>query len=118
MLPWSLPPCPPAPLHNVTLVSAPLPPCPPAPLHNVTLVSALPPSQSLRPELSDQEDHEELTGLDILMEGDQKHSSATASSCSSDRGEGQVVIIRGLCCMGLSSVRCEAVRCEAVACEM
>lgn len=44
----------------------------------------LPPApQSLRPELSDPEDLEEMTGLDLLMEGDLRHSSH-----STDRGEG------------------------------
>ena len=44
--------------------------------------------QSLRPELSEREDHEELTGLDILMEGEQKHSSVGGT----EKGEGSSVM--------------------------
>ena len=45
--------------------------------------SLRPPPQSLRPELTDSEDQEEQTGLDILMEGDKHTPSPT------DRGEGR-----------------------------
>lgn len=49
------------------------------------LIEALCLLQAVRPELADKDEHEDQTGLETLMEGDQKHHTQLPGAASDGR---------------------------------